>query len=171
MPISQVHQPVRGYANQFKTLVGHWASYDERVMLNQFILGLRSDLTYFINLHYQEKYCMAVVLAKTAELAIKAPGMRSEKSTPIANPAKTQKRQAKEGEVEERVGQECIKDILVDLVDKEEVEEREGVVDKVLVRYMNPRDDMFMGSIAIWPVTVPKVQSVHGGNTRTYGKH
>ena len=44
MSISQGQRVVRYYANQFETLLGRLDSYDEGLMLNQFIWGLQPDL-------------------------------------------------------------------------------------------------------------------------------
>ena len=40
MSISQGNRPVREYASQFETLPGRLESYDEGLMLNQFVWGL-----------------------------------------------------------------------------------------------------------------------------------
>ena len=72
MSISQGNRPVREYASQFKTLLGRLESYDEGLMLNQFVWGLKPDLARYVSLHYPNSIAKAVSLAETTELAIKA---------------------------------------------------------------------------------------------------
>ena len=43
---------MRDYASQFETLLGRLDSYDEGLMLNQFIWGLQPDLARSVSLHY-----------------------------------------------------------------------------------------------------------------------
>ena len=50
MIISQGQRLVRDYASQFETLLGRLDSYDEAMMLNQFIWGLQPELVRFVNL-------------------------------------------------------------------------------------------------------------------------
>ena len=50
MTISQGLKPVREYASQFETLLGCLDSYDEPMMLNQFIWGLQPDLATSVSL-------------------------------------------------------------------------------------------------------------------------
>ena len=52
MSISQGNRAVRDYASQFETLLGRLDSYDEGLMLNQFIWGLQPDLARSVSLHY-----------------------------------------------------------------------------------------------------------------------
>ena len=72
MSISQGQRSVRDYANQFETLLGRLDSYDEGLMLNQFIWGLQPDLARFVSLHYPRTIAKAASLAETMELAIEA---------------------------------------------------------------------------------------------------
>ena len=72
MSISQGTRPVREYASQFETLLGRLDSYDESMLLNQFVWGLQPELARSVSLHYPKSIAQAVSLAKTAELAIKA---------------------------------------------------------------------------------------------------
>ena len=72
MSISQGNRPVRDYASQFETLLGRLESYDEGLMLNQFVWGLQPDLARSVSLHYPNSISKAVSLAETTELAVKA---------------------------------------------------------------------------------------------------
>ena len=63
---------MREYANQFETLLGQLDSYDEKLMLNQFIWGLQPELARSVSLHYPKSIASAVSLAETTELAAKA---------------------------------------------------------------------------------------------------
>ena len=72
MSISQGNRPVREYASQFETLLGRLESYDEGLMLNQFVWGLQPDLARSVSLHYPNSIAKAVSLAETTELAVKA---------------------------------------------------------------------------------------------------
>ena len=72
MSISQGQRAVRDYASQFETLLGRLDSYDEGLMLNQFIWGLQPDLARSVSLHYPTSIAKAVSLAETTELAVKA---------------------------------------------------------------------------------------------------
>ena len=88
MSISQGNRAVRDYASQFETLLGRLDSYDEGLMLNQFIWGLQPDLARSVSLHYPNTIAKAVSLAETTELAVKAsrrPGTRANSGN---NPAK-----------------------------------------------------------------------------------
>ena len=69
MSISQGNRPVREYASQFETLLGRLQSYDEGLMLNQFVWGLQPDLARSVSLHYPNSIAKAVSLAETTELA------------------------------------------------------------------------------------------------------
>ena len=72
MTISQGQRAVREYASQFETLLGRLDSYDEKLMLNQFIWGLQPELARSVSLHYPKSIATAVSLAETTELAVKA---------------------------------------------------------------------------------------------------
>ena len=72
MSISQGQRLVRDYASQFETLLGRLDSYDENMMLNQFIWGLQPELACSISLQYPKSITQAVSLAKTTELAVNA---------------------------------------------------------------------------------------------------
>ena len=72
MSITQGQRAVREYASQFETLLGRLDSYDEGLMLNQFIWGLQPDLARSVSLHYPTSIAKAVLLAETMELAVKA---------------------------------------------------------------------------------------------------
>ena len=72
MSITQGQRLVRDYASQFETLLGRLDSYDESMMLNQFIWGLQPELARSVSLHYPKSIAQAVSLAETAELAVKA---------------------------------------------------------------------------------------------------
>ena len=88
MSISQGQRAVHDYASQFETLLGRLDSYDEGLMLNQFIWGLQPDLARFVSLHYPTSIAKAVLLAKTTELAIKASRRPNWKSSTAGNQAK-----------------------------------------------------------------------------------
>ena len=60
MSISQGQRAVRDYASQFETLLGHLDSYDEGLMLHQFIWGLQPDPARFVSLHYPTSIAKAV---------------------------------------------------------------------------------------------------------------
>ena len=70
--ISQGQRPVREYASQFELLLGRLSSYDEGMMLNQFVWGLQPELARSVSLHYPKSIAQAVSLAETTELAVKA---------------------------------------------------------------------------------------------------
>ena len=72
MSISQGQRLVRDYASQFETLLGRLDSYDENMMLNQFIWGLQPELARSVSLQYPKSIAQAVSLAETTELAVKA---------------------------------------------------------------------------------------------------
>ena len=72
MSISQGTRPVREYASQFETLLGRLDSYDESMLLNQFVWGLQPELARSVSLHYPKSIAQAVSLAETTELAVKA---------------------------------------------------------------------------------------------------
>ena len=81
MSISQGQEAVREYASQFETLLGRLDSYDERLMLNQFIWGLQPELASFVSLHYPNSIAQVVSLAERTELAVKASRRPSWKSS------------------------------------------------------------------------------------------
>ena len=72
MTISQGQRLVWDYASQFETLLGRLDSYDESMMLNQFIWGLQPELARSVSLQYPKSIAQAVSLAETTELAVKA---------------------------------------------------------------------------------------------------
>ena len=72
MTISQGQRPVREYASQFELLLGRLESYDEGMLLNQFVWGLQPELARSVSLHYPKSIAQAVSLAETTELAVKA---------------------------------------------------------------------------------------------------
>ena len=72
MSITQGQRLVRDYASQFETLLGRLDSYDESMMLNQFIWGLQPELARSVSLQYPKSIAHAVSLAETTELAVKA---------------------------------------------------------------------------------------------------
>ena len=72
MAISQGQRLVRDYSSQFETLLGRLDSYDESMMLNQFIRGLQPELARSVSLQYPKNIAQAVSLAETTELAVKA---------------------------------------------------------------------------------------------------
>ena len=63
---------MREYASQFELLLGRLSSYDEGMMLNQFVWGLQPELARSVSLHYPKSIAQAVSLAETIELAVKA---------------------------------------------------------------------------------------------------
>ena len=63
---------MRDYASQFELLLGRLSSYDEGMMLNQFVWGLQPELARSVSLHYPKSIAQAVSLAETTELAVKA---------------------------------------------------------------------------------------------------
>ena len=64
MYISQGTRPVREYASQFETLLGRLDSYDESMLLNQFVWGLQPELARFVSLHYPKSIAQAVSLGR-----------------------------------------------------------------------------------------------------------
>ena len=62
MTISQGQRPVREYASQFELLLGRLDSYDEGMLLNQFVWGLQHDLARSVSLHYPKSIAQAVSL-------------------------------------------------------------------------------------------------------------
>ena len=88
MSISQGSRPVREYASQFEMLLGRLDSYDEAMLLNQFVWGLQPELARSVSLHYPKSIAHAVSLAETTELAVKAsrrPTTSSQKSGKAPN--------------------------------------------------------------------------------------
>ena len=72
MSISQGTRPVREYASQFELLMGRLDSFDEGMLLNQFVWGLQPELARSVSLHYPKSIVQTVSLAETTELATKA---------------------------------------------------------------------------------------------------
>ena len=72
MSISQGQQPIWEYASQFETLLGRLDSYNEGMMLNQFVWGLQPELARFMSLQYPKSIMQEVPLAEATKLAIKA---------------------------------------------------------------------------------------------------
>ena len=72
MSISQGTRPVREYASQFELLTGRLDSYDEGMLLNQFVWGLQPEIARSVSLHYPKSIAQAVSLAETTELATKS---------------------------------------------------------------------------------------------------
>ena len=71
MTISQGQRPVREYASQFELLLGRLDSYDEGMLLKQFVWGLQPELARSVSLHYPKSIAQVVSLAETTELAVK----------------------------------------------------------------------------------------------------
>ena len=90
MSISQGSLPVRDYASQFEISLVSLDSYDEGLMLNQFIWGLQPDLARSVSLHDPKSISQAVSLAETTELAMKASRRPNWKSRMVGNLAKGQ---------------------------------------------------------------------------------
>ena len=88
MSISQGQRSVRDYTSQFETLLGRLDSYDEELILNQFLWGWQPDLARFVSLHYPKSIVQAVLSAETMELAVKASIRPNWKVNKIGNPAK-----------------------------------------------------------------------------------
>ena len=88
---------MRDYASQFETLLGRMDSYDEGLMLNQFIRGLKPDVAQFVNLHYPKPISHAASLAETTKLAVKASRRPNWKSSTAGNLAKGQGGQGQRG--------------------------------------------------------------------------
>ena len=63
---------MREYASQFELLLGRLDSYDEGMMLNQFVWGLQPEIARSVSLQYPKSIAQAVSLAETTELAVKA---------------------------------------------------------------------------------------------------
>ena len=72
MPISQGSLPICEYASQFETFLGRLDSYDESMMLNQFVWGLQPELGCFVSLHYLKSIVQVVSLAKITKLVVKS---------------------------------------------------------------------------------------------------
>ena len=81
---------MRDYASQVETLLGRLDSYDEGLMLNQFVWGLQPDLARSVSLRYPKSISKAVLLAETTELAIKASRSPSWKGSTADNPTTAQ---------------------------------------------------------------------------------
>ena len=79
MSISQGQRPVREYASQFEMLLGRLDSYNEAMLLNQFVWGLQPELARSVSLHYPKSIAQAVSLVETTELAVKASRRRTVK--------------------------------------------------------------------------------------------
>ena len=62
MSISQGTRPVKEYASQFEALLGRLDSYDESMLLNQFVWGFQPELARFVSLHYRKSIAQAVSL-------------------------------------------------------------------------------------------------------------
>ena len=72
MSISYGTRPMREYASQFEPLLGRLASYNETMLLNQFVWGLQPELARYVSRHYPKSIVQVVSLAETMELAVKA---------------------------------------------------------------------------------------------------
>ena len=88
MSISQGQRLVRDYASQFETLLGRLDSYDESLMLNQFIWGLQPELARSVSLQYSKSIAQAVSLAETTDLAMKASRRPTNKASSSGNAQK-----------------------------------------------------------------------------------
>ena len=88
MSITQGQRLVWDHASQFETLLGRLDSYDESMMLNQFIWGLQSELARFVSLQYPKSIAQAVSLVETTELAVKASRRLAEKASSNSNTQK-----------------------------------------------------------------------------------
>ena len=97
MSISQGQQSVRDYMSKLETLLGQLDSYDKRLMLNQFIWGLKPDLDQSISFYYSKSISQVVSLAETTELAMKASRRINWKGNTAGNLAKGQGGQGQRG--------------------------------------------------------------------------
>ena len=154
MSISQGQRPVREYASQFETLLGRLDSYDEAMLLNQFVWGLQPELARSVSLHYPKSIAQAVSLAETTELAVKASRRPAVKGT-SQNKGPNQSNRGRgfwrggmgRGEVKVVVDQ----GILVDGAEDQVEEEEENLDQPVLIHWRV----IGAGCVAIWPATVP----------------
>ena len=85
MSISQGQRAIHNYTSQFETLLGRLDSYDEGLMINQFIWGLQLDLARSVSMHYPNSIAKAVSLAETMELAFKASRRPNWKGSTVGN--------------------------------------------------------------------------------------
>ena len=69
-------------------LLGRLDSYDEGIMLNQFVWGLQSELARSISLQYPESIVQAISLGEMTELAVRASKRPGSKSTRGSNLSK-----------------------------------------------------------------------------------
>ena len=93
MAISQGQRLVPDYTSQFETLLGRLDSYDEQMMLNQFICGLQLELARSVSLQYPKSIAHAVSLAETTELTIKASRRPTGKNTGNSNQTRSPNQQ------------------------------------------------------------------------------
>ena len=170
MTISQGQRLVRDYASQFETLLGRLDSYDESMMLNQFIWGLQPELARSVSLQYPKSIAQAVSLAETTELAVKASrrpvgrsgsgGTSSNKGPMNQNPGR--------GHGEEVVDAVVDIEAAATLVDHN-VENQMGDADPVDVvvgmEILTPWRVLGAGCVAIWPVTVPNRRASQEGSS------
>ena len=159
MSITQGQRLVRDYASQFETLLGRLDSYDESMMLNQFIWGLQPELARSVSLHYPKSIAQAVSLAETTELAVKAsrrPATKTGSSGTGQKGPNTSNRAEESGVVERGVDEtkevEGIWEILVG-EEEDQVEDNEENRDQPVGTHWHA---IGAGCVAIWPVTVPK---------------
>ena len=128
-----------------------WAdldSYDENMMLNQFIWGLQPELARSVSLQYPKSIAQAVSLAETTELAVKASRRPAGKISGGGNmpkgPTSSNRGQGRwRGNAWTRAGGAVVED-----------EVYLGTEDEALVRKRRWSRTV-VGCVAIWPVTVP----------------
>ena len=157
MSNTQGQRLVRDYASQFETLLGRLDSYDESMMLNQFIWGLQLELARSVSLHYPKSITQAVSLAETTELAVKASRRPATKTGSIGNGQKgpstsNRGRGYWRGGTRRGQGQEVERGIMVEEIEDRVGEEEEHLDQPDLTRW----HAIGAGFVAIWPMTVPK---------------
>ena len=154
MSISQGQRPVQEYASQFEMLLGCLESYNESMLLNQFVWGLQPKLARSVSLHYPKSIAQAVSLAETIELAVKASRQPAIKGTNqnkgLVRPIGAEGSGVEEwGVVEVKVVEEW--GILVAGAEDQVEEEEEERDHPVLIHW----HAIGAGCVAIWPGTVP----------------
>ena len=162
MSMTQGQQLVRDYASQFETLLGRLDSYDESMMLNQFIWGLEPELARSVSLHYPKSIVQVVSLAETTEPAVKAsrrPATKKQAQVALDKKAQVHPIGAEDSGVAEQ-GVEEIKEAVEWGILVEEAEDQlgdeEGHLDQPdLTRW----HVIGAGFVAIWPATVPKPEA------------
>ena len=72
MKTSQGKRKMRGYSNEFQSLLCRLPSYDEKWMTSWFLWGLQPHIAKFASLQYPNTVTEAIKYAETADMALRA---------------------------------------------------------------------------------------------------